>query len=112
MWELLRLPRFRGAAYADDHDNRFRHRQVEANKIIRKQSEVFGVEAIVAEFFEEGIMTRFAVFAIDFEPSDCDRLGQLDHFWQTLTVGRDCIGAFFEHGGIGLADIDAVGSKK
>jgi transposase len=28
MWALLRLPRFRGATHADDHDNRFRHRQV------------------------------------------------------------------------------------
>src|SRR3977135_664120 len=28
MWALLRLPRFRGATYADDHDNRSRHRQV------------------------------------------------------------------------------------
>src|SRR5579863_8918645 len=28
MWGLLRLPRFRGASHADDHDNRFRHRQV------------------------------------------------------------------------------------
>src|SRR5471032_1672971 len=28
MWALLRLPRFRGASHADDHDNRFRHRQV------------------------------------------------------------------------------------
>src|ERR1700709_2441219 len=25
MWALLRLPRFRGASHADDHDNRFRH---------------------------------------------------------------------------------------
>ena len=28
MWALLRLPRFRGATHADDHDNRSRHRQV------------------------------------------------------------------------------------
>src|SRR6476469_9849613 len=28
MWALLRLPRFRGAAHADDHDNRSRHCQV------------------------------------------------------------------------------------
>src|SRR3979490_2927148 len=28
MWALLRLPRFRGASHADDHDNRFGHRQV------------------------------------------------------------------------------------
>src|SRR6185436_11921380 len=28
MWALLRLPRFRGASDADDHDNRFRHRKV------------------------------------------------------------------------------------
>src|ERR1039457_6345974 len=28
MWALLRFPRFRGASYADDHDNRSRHRQV------------------------------------------------------------------------------------
>jgi len=27
MWALLRLPRFRGASHADDHDNRFGHRQ-------------------------------------------------------------------------------------
>src|SRR5476651_2569228 len=28
MWELLRLPRFRGATHANDHDNRSRHYQV------------------------------------------------------------------------------------
>src|SRR6476659_4220115 len=28
MWALLRLPRFRGASHADDHDNRSRHCQV------------------------------------------------------------------------------------
>src|SRR6478752_959496 len=28
MWALLRLPRFRGATHADDHDNRSRHCQV------------------------------------------------------------------------------------
>jgi hypothetical protein len=28
MWALLRLQRFRGESHADDHDNRFRHRQV------------------------------------------------------------------------------------
>ena len=82
--------------------------RAQANQIIRKQSEVFWVKAIVAEFLEKGIVTRFAVFALDFEPGDSDRLGQLDHLWQALTVGRDCIGAFFEHEGIGLADIDAL----
>src|SRR6476469_7691029 len=30
MWALLRLPRFRGASHADDHDNRSRHCQVDA----------------------------------------------------------------------------------
>ena len=28
MWALLGLPRFRGASHADDHNNRFRYRQV------------------------------------------------------------------------------------
>src|SRR5882724_11234693 len=28
MWALLRLPRFRGASHADDHNNRFGYRQV------------------------------------------------------------------------------------
>jgi len=29
MWALLRLPRFRGASHADDHDNRLRYRQAD-----------------------------------------------------------------------------------
>jgi hypothetical protein len=37
MWALLRLPRFRGATYADDHDNRFR--------IAKSVFQVHGVDA-------------------------------------------------------------------
>jgi NADPH-dependent curcumin reductase len=36
MWALLMLPRFRGATHADDHDNRFRYRQVQ---VMRKVQE-------------------------------------------------------------------------
>jgi hypothetical protein len=37
MWALLRLPRFRGATYADDHDNRFH--------IAKSVFQVHGVDA-------------------------------------------------------------------
>ena len=87
----------------------FRRAQVggaQANQIIRERGDVVRIEAIVAELREEGIVTRFAVFAFGFELGHRDRLGQLDHLRQPLAVRRDRVGALFEDKRIRLADAD------
>ena len=65
-----------------------------------------GVEAVVAEFGEEGVVPRFVVFAVGLELGDRHRLGEFGHLRHVLAVGSDRVGASFELEGIRLGDAD------
>ena len=65
----------------------------QANQIIRKRGDILGVEPVVAESREEGVVTRFAVFAVGFQLGNRHCLGEFGHLRQPLAVCRDCFGA-------------------
>src|SRR4051812_1195700 len=114
MWALLRLPRFRGAIHANDHDNRSRHCQV--------VFEVHGVDAagqvdirplpIAGTVVRMQPMTRAQLCLERAEhmlnvrvltDELADELPKNSH-GTDLTCGRKCR----LHGGLGLVDLSGI----
>ena len=87
----------------------------QADQVIGEHGDILGVETVVAEVREEGVVPRFAVFAFDFELGHRHRLGELGHLRQPLAIGGDRLGAAFEHERIGFGDADpfvALGRRR